>query len=51
MAESKRIGGGRQVCPIPREFGFPVLKGDQWDDTYDLIRCVALIALCGCHGL
>ncbi|KAK7112108.1 WD repeat-containing protein 90-like isoform X2 [Littorina saxatilis] len=38
MAEAKRMGGGRHVCPFPREFGFPVPKGDQWDDLYDLIR-------------
>lgn len=40
MAEAKRMGGGRHVCPFPREFGFPVPKGDQWDDLYDLIRWV-----------
>ncbi|KAL8597435.1 hypothetical protein ACOMHN_050933 [Nucella lapillus] len=38
MAEAKMMGGGRQVSPLPREFGFPVLKGDLWYDTYDLIR-------------
>ncbi|XP_069124737.1 WD repeat-containing protein 90-like isoform X4 [Argopecten irradians] len=26
------------VAPMPREMGFPVLKGDYWHDHYDLIR-------------
>ena len=38
MAESKLIKPDWHICPMPREFGFPLDKGDLWDDFYDLIR-------------
>nr|KAG5713870.1 hypothetical protein BaRGS_024497 [Batillaria attramentaria] len=38
LADAKKMGGGRHMAPLPREFGFPVQKGDSWHDIYDLIR-------------
>ncbi|XP_025111591.1 WD repeat-containing protein 90-like isoform X3 [Pomacea canaliculata] len=36
MADAKKRGGN--VSPLPRDFGFPVQKGETWHDIYDLIR-------------
>ena len=38
MAEAKKIGEGRRVNPMPREFGYLVGKGESWDDVFDMIR-------------
>lgn len=41
MADAKKRGGN--VSPLPRDFGFPVQKGETWHDIYDLIRLVHCI--------
>ncbi|XP_048238655.1 WD repeat-containing protein 90-like isoform X1 [Haliotis rufescens] len=39
LEEAKRRGLiGHGVTPMPREMAYPLFKGDNWHDNYDLIR-------------
>ncbi|KAK7003519.1 WD repeat-containing protein 90 [Biomphalaria glabrata] len=39
LQEAKRHGlMAHNICPLPREMSFPVGKGENWHDLYDLIR-------------
>ncbi|XP_018863760.1 WD repeat-containing protein 90 isoform X7 [Parus major] len=41
----------RGVAPMPREFAFPVPKGQKWHDLYDYIRCQCNIPVTRCLPL
>lgn len=37
--QAKKAGRvSHDVTPMPRDLAFPLLKGDKWDDLYDMIR-------------